>query len=48
MFEKIRERYRKHYVRDDQLDRYVELGAITAEQAQTIREEVRQNDQENV
>lgn len=38
MFEKIKERYLKNYVRDDQLDRYVALGVITAEQATEIRE----------
>lgn len=37
MFEKIKERYLKNYVRDDQLDRYVALGVITAEQAAEIR-----------
>lgn len=37
MFEKIKERYLKNYVRDDQLDRYVVLGVITAEQAAEIR-----------
>jgi uncharacterized XkdX family phage protein len=38
VFEKIKERYLKNYVRDDQLDRYVELKVLTAEQAQEIRE----------
>ncbi|MFR1051476.1 MAG: XkdX family protein [Lachnospirales bacterium] len=38
MFEKIKERYLKNYVRDDQLDRYVELKVLTAEQAKEIRE----------
>ena len=37
MFEKIKERYLKNYVRDDQLDRYVALGVITLEQAAEIR-----------
>lgn len=37
MFEKIKERYLKNYVRDDQLDRYVALGVITTEQAAEIR-----------
>lgn len=38
MFEKIKERYLKNYVRDDQLDRYVELKVLTAEQEKEIRE----------
>lgn len=37
MFEKIRDRYLKNYVRDDQLDRYVTLGVLTLEQAEEIR-----------
>lgn len=37
MLEKIKERYLKNYVRDDQLDRYVELKVITTEQAAEIR-----------
>ena len=36
MFEKIKERYEKYYIRDDQLARYVELGVITQEQADEI------------
>lgn len=37
MFEKIKERYLKNYVRDDQLERYVALKVITEEQAAEIR-----------
>ena len=36
MFEKIKERYEKYYIRDDQLARYVSLGVITQEQAEEI------------
>lgn len=36
MYEKIKERYLKHYVRDDQLARYVALGVISQEQADEI------------
>lgn len=36
MYEKIKERYGKNYIRDDQLTRYVALGVITAEQAAEI------------
>lgn len=39
MFEKIRERYMKYYVTDAQLERYVTLGVINAEQAESIRKE---------
>ena len=39
MFEKLKERYLKNYVRDDQLDRYVSLGVITAEEANAIKME---------
>ena len=39
MFERIKERYRKGYVRDDQLQRYVELEVITQEQADEIQAE---------
>ena len=37
MFEKIKERYRKYYVTDAQLDRYVALSVLTEEQAADIR-----------
>lgn len=37
MVEKLKERYLKHYIRDDQLDRYVALGVITQEQAEEIK-----------
>lgn len=30
MYEKIKERYEKGYVTDDQLNRYVSLGAISS------------------
>lgn len=36
MFEKLKERYQKYYIRDDQLERYVALGVITEEQADEI------------
>lgn len=38
MFESIKERYLKNWVTDDQLERYVILGAITQEQANEIKE----------
>ena len=37
MFEKIKERYQKYYVTDEQLDRYVELSVISGEEAEDIR-----------
>lgn len=37
MVEKLKERYLKHYIRDDQLDRYVALGVITQKQAEEIK-----------
>ncbi|NCE63009.1 XkdX family protein [Pseudoflavonifractor sp. 524-17] len=37
MFEKIRERYQRGYIRDDQLARYVSLGVITQAQAEEIK-----------
>ena len=33
----LKERYKKHYVTDAQLDRYIYLGVITEEEAQQIR-----------
>lgn len=36
MFERIKERYQKGYVRKDQLKRYVELGVITPMQYKEI------------
>ena len=36
-FEQIKTRYLKYYVTEEQLDRYVELGVITKEQATEIR-----------
>ena len=36
MFEKIKARYQKHYIRDDQLARYVELWVITQAEADEI------------
>ena len=36
MYEKIKERYDKGYIRIDQLRRYVELGVITPEQYKEI------------
>lgn len=39
MYEKIADRYRKNYVRDDQLERYVELGVITQAQADSLKKE---------
>lgn len=37
MFERIKARYVKNYVTDEQLDRYVALGVISEEQAEEIR-----------
>lgn len=37
MYEHVLQRYQKGYVREDQLERYVALGVLTREQAQTIR-----------
>lgn len=37
MYEKIKERYLKYYITDEQLDRYIALNCITTEQALTIR-----------
>lgn len=39
MFDEIKARYQAGYITDDQLDRYVSLGAITAEQAAELRGE---------
>lgn len=39
MFERIRMRYLKNYIRDDQLARYVDLGVITVEQAAALKSE---------
>ncbi len=36
MFEDLKKRYEKNWVRDDQLKQYVELGAITAEEYEQI------------
>lgn len=41
-YEKIRERYMKNYIRDDQLDRFVSLGVITQEQADELKKEKEQ------
>lgn len=38
MFESIKNRYELGWIRDDQLERYVELGVITREQAEEILE----------
>lgn len=37
MYEDIKTRYEKGYIRDDQLDRYVALDVITDEQAEEIK-----------
>ena len=37
MFEDIKARYEKGYIRDDQIDRYVALDVITAEQADSLK-----------
>lgn len=37
MYENIKARYEKGYIRDDQLDRYVKLNVITKEQADTLK-----------
>ena len=39
MYEKIKERYEKGYITDEQLARYVSLGVITDEQAAEIKGE---------
>lgn len=39
MFEILKERYKKNFVRKDQLLRYVALGKITQEQYQNIIEQ---------
>lgn len=36
MFEKLKARYLKSYIRDDQLERYVALGALTRAEADEI------------
>ena len=36
MFESLKERYEKNWCRKDQLVRYVQLGAITAEEYKQI------------
>lgn len=37
MFESIKARYDRGWIRDDQLQRYVYLGAITQAQAEEIK-----------
>lgn len=37
MYEDIKTRYEKGYIRDDQLDRYVALNVITSEQAEQLK-----------
>lgn len=39
MFEQIKARYASGYITEAQLDRYVALGAITAQQAAELRGE---------
>lgn len=36
MFENIKDRYDRGWIRDDQLQRYVSLGVITQDQADEI------------
>lgn len=36
MFDKLKERYDKGYIRNDQLKRYVDLGVITADEYKEI------------
>lgn len=43
MFELLKEKYQKNFVRKDQLLRYVALGKITQEEYQKIVEEKDQN-----
>lgn len=43
MFESIKARYEKGWIRPDQLERYVALGVITAEQAAGIKGESAEN-----
>lgn len=37
MYEDIKKRYGMGYIRDDQLQKYVDLGVITQEQADSIK-----------
>lgn len=37
MYERLKDRYIKHYVTDVQLARYVSLGVVTEEQAEEIK-----------
>lgn len=37
MFDRLKDRYKRHYIRDDQLERYVALGVITEQEAEDIR-----------
>ena len=39
MYEDIKARYEKGYIRDDQLDRYVKLNVITEEKAEQLKME---------
>lgn len=41
MYESIKDRYLKGWIRDDQLARYVSLGVITDAQAEEIKELVK-------
>lgn len=40
MFDKLKERYEKHYIRIDQLKKYVTLGVITVAQYEEISGEI--------
>lgn len=44
MYEQIKTRYEKGYITDSQLDRYVALEVITAEQAEQIKTGVNPTD----
>lgn len=36
MFEILKKKYQKHFIRKDQLEQYVQLGIITKEEMQEI------------
>lgn len=46
MFERLKQRYERHFVRKDQLQRYVTLGKITQEQYWEIIGEQQETEEE--
>ena len=48
MFEILKQRYKKNFVRKDQLQRYVKLGRITQEQYLEIIEEKQETEKEEI